>query len=179
LSTGTPSSTAAGAIFLSAMALFWFVDSTNTCSHSIRMDVAVGEDRAVTDVTVEWGRARRAVVGAVEDLDRVLDGIDREGRASRMPQDVQLTSSAGDGTLGIVVGSDRSVLNYVPASGDPPYLSSIGDEREDRAFTFWVAGDHHSESAWQHTIPTARARAAARHFLLTGRLDPRVGWTEV
>jgi hypothetical protein len=138
-----------------------------------------GQLRGVTDVTVEWGHGRQTVVSAVDELDRVLDEVDREGRASRMPQDVQLTRSSGEGSLGIVVGSDRSLLNHVPASGGPPYRSSLGDEREDRVFTFWVAGDHHSESAWQHTIPAAQARAAARHFLLTGQLDARVGWIEV
>lgn len=114
-----------------------------------------------------------------EQLDRLLDEIDRQSRAAHRPRDVQLTRSSGGGTLGIVVGSERSVLNHVPADGEPPYLSSVGQESEDSPFTFWVAGDHHSESAWRHTIPTTQAREAARHFLLTGTLDPRVEWAEV
>ncbi len=45
-------------------------------------------------------------------------------------------------------------------------------------FTFYVAGDHHSESPWRHTIPTATARRAARVFLIHARLDPPVRWDE-
>ena len=34
------------------------------------------------------------------------------------------------GTLGLVVGHERSVLNHVPPDGNPPYMSSVGDEDE-------------------------------------------------
>ena len=77
------------------------------------------------------------------------------------------------------MGNDRSVLNHVPSNGKPPYMTSHGDDDEDRPFTFYVAGDHHSETSWRHTIPVSTAREAARVFLLTGRLDDRVEWEEV
>jgi hypothetical protein len=83
------------------------------------------------------------------------------------------------GTLTVVVGHDRSVLNHVPADANPPYLSSVGDEDEDRPFTFYVQGDHHSELPWHHPIPVAQAREAARTFLVTGTLDDRLRWDEV
>jgi hypothetical protein len=69
--------------------------------------------------------------------------------------------------------------NHVPADGDPPYMTSLGEDEDDRPFTVYVAGDHQSESAWRHTIPAPTVRAAARHFLLTGQLDPEIRWTEI
>jgi Immunity protein Imm1 len=128
-----------------------------------------------TEVT--WGSGGRQVVRTVEELDALLDRIDDEARRTGRAQDVQLTGPGDAGTLGVVVGHDRSVLNHVPADGNPPYVISAGEQDEDRPFTFYVAGDHHSEALWRHTIPVAQAREAARTFLLTGRLDDRVRWT--
>jgi hypothetical protein len=127
-----------------------------------------------TSAEATWGHECRQVVGTVEELDALLDRIDDEARRTGRPQDVELTIPGDAGTLGLVVGHERSVLNHVPPNGNPPYMSSVGNEDEDRPFTFFVAGDHHSESHWRHTIPTAEAREAARAFLRTGRHHDRV-----
>ena len=49
----------------------------------------------------------------------------------------------------------------------------------------WDAGGRHVVSTveelemhWRHTIPAELAREATRTFLLTGRLDDRVTWSE-
>ena len=110
----------------------------------------------------------------MEELDALLDRIDAEARRSGLPQAVALTGPGSAGSLTVVVGHDRSVLTHYPAHGDPPYLTSVGDEDEDRPFTFHVQGDHHSELHWRHSLPVAAAREAARAFLLTGELDRRV-----
>lgn len=126
-----------------------------------------------------WGRDEREVIDTVEQLDLLLDRVDADARHSGLPQVVQLTDDLAGGTLGVVVGGDRSLLNHVPADGNPPYLTSRGDEEEDKVFTFYVAGDNHSESHWRHTIAIGAAREAARVFLRTGVLDNRVSWDEV
>jgi hypothetical protein len=133
----------------------------------------------MTSCEVTWGHGRSAMANGPEDLDALLDAIDAKARELGLPQDVMLTRLTGEGSLGVVVGADRSVLNHVPADANPPYMSTIGDQDEDRPFTFYVAGDHHSEVHWRHTVPLAAAREAARHFLLTGRLDERLRWTEI
>lgn len=128
---------------------------------------------------VTWGQDDRAMITSTDELDALLDRIDAEARGLGRPQDVQLTGPEDAGTLGIVVGHDRSVLNHIPEHLDPPYLASRGEEDDDRPFTFYVAGDHHSEAAWSQTIPADVAREAARVFLLTGRRHDRIRWEEV
>jgi Immunity protein Imm1 len=125
---------------------------------------------------VSWGAGHRHVVSTVEALDAVLDRLDAEARRSGVPLDVELAGGAS-GWLGIVVGHDRSVLNHVPEDANPPYLASRGDEDEERPFAYHYAGEF-SEMHWRHTIPAELAREAARTFLLTGRLDDRVTWSE-
>jgi hypothetical protein len=130
-------------------------------------------------VEATWGHDDRAIITSVEDLDALLDRIDADARRIGRPQDVQLRGAEHAGTLGIVVGHDRSVLNHIPEHLDPPYMTSRGEDDEDRPFTFYVAGDHHSEAAWWQTIPADVAREAARVFLITGQLDDRIRWEEV
>ena len=84
----------------------------------------------------------------------------------------------GAGTLGIVVGSEWSVLNHVPPKLKP-YLVSVGQEESDDPVAFYVAGDHHSEALRRNTISPAAARAAMRHFMATGELSRAVAWEEV
>lgn len=122
---------------------------------------------------VEWGVEQREEVRTVAELDALLERLAGEARAAGMPQDVQLTVD-GAGTLGMVVGDDRSVLNHVPDSLDPPYMVSVGNEASDEPVVFYVAGDHYSDGPRRNTIPPADAQAAMRHFLTTGELSPEV-----
>jgi len=118
-------------------------------------------------------------VRSVEELDELLDRCDAEASANGRPQDVQLTPSDGGGTLGVVVGDRRTVLNHMPADDDPPYTTSRGEENVDRVLTFYVAGDHHCEARWRSTVPLGVGREVARAFMRSGRLDDRVNWEEV
>jgi hypothetical protein len=127
---------------------------------------------------VEWGQGQREEVESAAELDGLLDRVAVEARAAGKPQDVQVTVAAA-GTLGIVLGDDRSVLNHIPADSDPPYMVSVGAEAGEDPFVFYVAGDHYSESLRRNTIPLEAARAAMRHFLATGELSPEVQWEQV
>jgi hypothetical protein len=106
-------------------------------------------------VTVQWGTDEQAIVTSADELDAILDAVAAQSRASETSQDVQLEADDA-GTLGIVVGAERSFLNYIPAQLDPPYRASVGDEDQDRPFTFHVAGEHHSERRGVRRCPLKR-----------------------
>lgn len=129
-------------------------------------------------VGVEWGLGPRQEVVAEHQLDDLLDRIDADARRDGRPQDVQV-SVEGAGTLGIVVGSEWSVLNHVPADRNPPYMVSVGPDQSDDPVTFFVAGDHHSETLRRNTIGQDEARAAMRHFVATGELTSELTWEEI
>jgi hypothetical protein len=126
-------------------------------------------------VEVEYGRGPQRVRLSEDEIDGLLDRIDLEARRGDGPQDVQVTAKSG-GTLGIVVGADWSVLHYVPANLDPPYMVSVGDDQSEEPVVFYVAGDHHSETLRRNMITPDAARAAMRHFVATGALSPNVEW---
>jgi len=126
---------------------------------------------------VEWGPSQRKEVQTVDQLDALLDAVASKARSQAMPQNVQVT--VGDaGTLSVVVGADRSVLNHVPSHLGPPYMISLGEEAGDEPFVFYVAGDHYSEVRWRNTIHLDPARDAIRRFLRTGELSADVEWEE-
>ena len=129
-------------------------------------------------VEVEYGQGPRQARVSEDEVDEVLDHVADEARRNRKPQDVQVTVESA-GTLGIVVGADWSVLNHVPATLDPPYRVSVGDDQSNEPVAFYVAGDHYSETLRRNTIEPGAARAAMRHFVSTGELSPDVSWEEV
>jgi hypothetical protein len=111
------------------------------------------------------------------ELDTILDSIANEV-SPELPQAVQVARTNGD-CLTIVLGAKSgSILNFVSASGDPPYFSSLGEPSAKGIFTFYVAGDHHSEApAWQ-VVSKEDAREAIREFVsLAIGLPRNVAWT--
>ena len=124
-------------------------------------------------VIVEWGVEHQELVESVEALDRVLDAIATEGT----PQVAQVTREHA-GTLGIVLGAERSFLHHVPVHLEPPYFASSGDEDRDEPLVFSIDGAQQTEAPWSATIPNDLAREATRHFFLTGELLPDVRWIE-
>jgi hypothetical protein len=80
--------------------------------------------------------------------------------------------------ISIGLGADRSVLNYVGASGDPPYFTSRGEQAGDAFISFRFGGEW-SEFPAHNSVPTSLARAAVRRFCETGKLPSEIDWEEV
>ena len=77
---------------------------------------------------VEWGQSQRKEVQTVDQFDALLDDVASKARSEAMPQGVQVT--VGDaGTLSVVVGANRSILNHIPSHLNPPYMISLGGGR--------------------------------------------------
>ena len=126
-----------------------------------------------------WGNGGREFIDSVGQLDALLDRIDSEARSDGRPQEVQLSAPGGRRDARRSARARAQCPKLRASDGNPPYLTSVGDEDEDRPFTFYAFGNHHSESHWRHTIRADVARQAARTFLLTQSLDSRVRWAEV
>jgi len=132
-----------------------------------------------TRAVVVWGGQHRVEVAGLPEFDEALSRAELEARACGVSQAVEITTPRDAGTLAVVVGSDRGFVHHVPADGNPPYISSVGEEDDDRAFVFYAHGDHHTEASWRNTVTRERALEAARYFFETDRLDPRLCWEEV
>lgn len=125
---------------------------------------------------VTWDNEER-LVASIGDLDALLDELHAEAVRGQ-PILVSVERSDNADSLSIGLGRDVSVLNYVSATGDPPYFSTCGGPLEDRTVHFMFMGDW-SEFPLKNTIPLEAARRAMRHFWQTGALSPDVEWEEV
>lgn len=76
--------------------------------------------------------------------------------------------------LGIVVGSDETVLTY-QASTRPPYYVSMGDPARDGLFHYRWTGQL-DETFASNLVPMAEGLQAAREFLSTGALPTSIRW---
>lgn len=125
--------------------------------------------------TLTWTGEHRSAP-TVEAVDEILDQVHAE-HFERDPQVVTVEVDATGDTLAIGLGRDRSALNYVSASGDPPYFTSVGESDEPGYITFRFGGDL-SELPLRHSVPTTTAREVMRHFCRTGTLSPAIRWEE-
>ena len=82
---------------------------------------------------------------------------------------------ASTGYLKVGLGSSKSVLEFVPASLDPPYFASVGDPTAAGSMIFRFEGEH-TEIPARHLIPRELALAAARRFCSAGDLLQEVRW---
>jgi hypothetical protein len=133
-------------------------------------------DSVLSAIQIEWDANRHKRVRRVARLDALLDRLDAEARELGRLLNVEIVRRGGAGALAIVLGGERSSVSHLPGDADPPHSISVGEQNENRPFTFYMYGDHHSEVRWRNTVPIAAAREAAREFLRSGRLDSRIRW---
>ena len=82
-------------------------------------------------------------------------------------------------TLTIGIHPEHGWVQVAPASGDPPYLVTVGHQSGDGVRAYYLHGSHHTEIPLRHELPIADAVEAAAAFVDTGELPERVGWVEV
>lgn len=123
---------------------------------------------------LEWGEENKQAIETTNELDALLDDLVATAREN--PFLVELV--CGDaGSLSLGLGHDATVLDYVPADLNPPYLQSVGGDASQKSLWFRFRGDM-SEFPPQAAIPNEVGRDALRYFLETGELTPRVSWRE-
>jgi hypothetical protein len=123
---------------------------------------------------IEWNQQGRTAT-SIHDVDRVLDDLHADFVGGD-PQLVTVEKETGD-SLAIGLGRDRSVLNYINGSKEPPYLTSTGEIDIDEPIAFRFGGEW-SEFPMKHSIPTSIARQVMRQFCATGDLSADIQWEE-
>jgi hypothetical protein len=125
--------------------------------------------------TIGWDQHERQAA-SIRDVDRILDELHADF-ANRDPQLVTVELNETGDSLAIGLGRDRSVLNYVSGSKDPPYFTSTGELEMGEPIAFRFGGEW-SEFPMRSSIPTPSARQAMRHFCATGKLSSAVQWEQ-
>jgi hypothetical protein len=123
---------------------------------------------------VQWSADGQREISSLSELDSLLDELHAKYQGDRAII-VTIEAPGDGGTLAIGVGRELSVLNYVPASGNPPYLSSVGDLTGDETIIFHFMGQW-SEFPIRHAISFESAREAVRYFFKTQRLPDSIIW---
>lgn len=121
---------------------------------------------------LEWNETEREV-NTLEELDRALDELENQAQEPFM---VELVRDDG-ASLSMGLGQSVTVLDYVPADGNPPYLLSHGPGTSAQSIWFRYRGDA-SEFPPEAAVPYPMGRAALRHFLSTGQLTSDLTWRE-
>jgi len=131
-------------------------------------------------MTVQWRGDESITVGGHADLDAVLDAIERDTPPDR-PVLVSVIHPMGN-CLTIGLGGSLSVLTSVPADGNPPYFTSLGDvargEPGAEESVVFFYHDHWSEFSRYQCLVPAIARKAMRDFFQTGELPQWLHWEE-
>ena len=123
---------------------------------------------------LSWAADGSVLVNSVPELDKVLDTLEEEARSGE-PFIVQLILPNGD--MGMGLGENETVLDFISGSEKPPYYSSTGG-RGNSNLVFYYYGSW-SEFTPDQAVPLALGREAMRYFLVNGTLAPFVAWVEV
>jgi hypothetical protein len=124
---------------------------------------------------LEWDENGAVFVDSEAALDKRLDELGAE--ATPEPFMAELISPAGD-SLALGLGREQSVMSWVSASQDPPYLASKGNPDAEGTIVFLYRGGWSEFPCWS-AVPVSGARQAMRDFFATGRLPSGVAWEEV
>ena len=130
-----------------------------------------------------WGPAggteapatERREVASRAELEDLLERLDAAGRDGK--PFIAMLVHPKHGTLGIGLGSDRSIATFERADGEPPYLISRGQGNGGPDPVFYLEGEW-SEFPADAAIPAAAARDAMVGFLETGSAPASLNWSE-
>jgi Immunity protein Imm1 len=115
-------------------------------------------------------------VASLGEVESLLDRIHRESYGD-VAQLVIVERQIDSNSLTIGLGSDISVLSYIPGDANPPYLVSVGELQGEDVIVFRLMGDW-SEFPIKNGVPIPVARAAMRYFCKTGILSETVQWEQ-
>ena len=132
-----------------------------------------------TSPTLQWSdREPSIVLPTVDELDRALDRITAQCAPNR-PIIVVINAHGYAITLGLGLPESFVQLAQSDEPQTQPYLVTVGNIRADGELAFYFLGEHHTEIARRHLVPTSTAREVARDVFTTGRRSQVTAWEEV
>lgn len=115
-------------------------------------------------------------INNLRDLDRALDDLAAKALKGG-PLIVEMISPLEDRLLiGIVQSS--AFLSFEQASGNPPYMITVGSAEKSGTVKFDFEGEL-TEIPRRYCIPLNSARQAIREYFQTGELSKALDWEEV
>lgn len=127
---------------------------------------------------VRWSRGREIFIKSDVELENVLDDLHSQFLQEPEPVLAEIEAPNGD-SLAIGLGREWSVLNFIGASREPPYFTSLGDsELIAEKVAVFRFGDDWTEIPSEHLIPTSIARDAVRDFFQTSKMPGGIQWSQ-
>lgn len=128
--------------------------------------------------TIRWwegDREQQHEVASASEVEATLTAI--EARVA-MRATLVTVSDPVHGSMSIGLGAGPwSVVDHVPANGEPPYAVSWDDaDRSDQRALSFVFGGELSEYPPEATVALGSARECLAEFCRTGRLGSAVRW---
>jgi hypothetical protein len=123
---------------------------------------------------VVWAEGEAAEIQSAEELDTLLDAL--HAQAASEPFIAEVVLASGE-SLSVGLGSERTVLNWVSSTGEPPYFGSQGDPNATGVVVFRYFGSL-SEFPGTSAIPVETGRRAVREFLVAGHRPETFAWAE-
>ena len=111
---------------------------------------------------IVWDHGKESVA-SVGELDASLDRIAMSTPVDQ-PTGVEVVRANGDCLL-IVLGMSMTLLNFVAASSEPPYFTSVRSREAEGLFTFFVSGGYPTEVPRIYLIGIGEGRSALREFV--------------
>lgn len=125
---------------------------------------------------ISWQSEKSESITSIEKLNSLLAEI-HEKELSGSSVIVEVVHPVS-GSLSIGLGKEKTVLNYVSISGNPPYFISVGDSNLEGTEVFYYYGDW-SEYLCRNLVSLQLGLEVVEHFFLTGELSEKVIWEEV
>lgn len=124
---------------------------------------------------VRWGRSNERPVKTRGELQEILDSLHLQFSTAPEPVLAEIEGPTGD-SLAIGLGRELSVLNFISASREPPYFTSVGSQAPTGEVAVFRFGDEWTEIPAEHLIPVDVAREAAYLFFETLSRPDSVEW---
>jgi len=125
---------------------------------------------------VRWNESESLFFKDIGEMLKILAELDDRFSKSQ-PTIVEIEGGRGDSMAIGLGGGDDTLLSYIEASGDPPYLHSVGQYNGDDTVVYYYYGEW-TEFPKRVLIPKNLALEVVKDFAATGQITNKVRWEE-